>query len=558
MSAHAGFLKGVADGWFSPNDDNADWPKRRLHTHLWSGQQRIRDSVRRNRRTAVQSAHDLGKSFISASLACEWIDTHEPGEAFVVTTAPTAPQVTAIIWREIEKMYRKGGLPGRINMGRIPEWVIGKEIVGYGRKPSDYDDTGFQGIHAKYVLVIVDEAYGIPERLWTAIDALLTNQYARVVAIGNPDDPNCYFRTICMPGSGWNVIKLDGLLSPNFTEDNVKANSKKSTDAGVTGDLYNYMVDNDIPFATEEIPFDLQENLLSPLWVAERMGAWNIEKLDDGKWTSSPLWEARVRGVFPTSGSDGVIPLHWILAAVARGKELDESGLPKYKLIGRRVFGVDVAREGRDATCVSERIGPVVLKVDREGWGTDTMTVANRTHEKMEEDPEATAVVDVVGVGGGVVDRLRELKHDVHAFNGSTRTEMRTKDNEFGFSNQRSASWWNMRELLNPKDSLVVFPDDEYLIADLAAPKWRVAVGAKIVVEEKAETKKRLKRSPDTGDSVVMSFWHSGIGSADWSAILNYGGSSSAVVPYGNTDSHTVGTSIFEDVLSGYTVGQWA
>ena len=276
MNETSVLLKGVARDWFDPTDSYVTWPQDRMHVHLWSKQQDIRASVRRNRYTAVVSAHDLGKSFMASLMACEWIDTHDPGDAFVVTTAPTAPQVTAIIWREIERLHRKNDLPGRIVMGRIPEWKIGAQQVGYGRKPSDYDDSGFQGIHETYILIVVDEAEGIPEQLWEAIDALATNIHARVLAIGNPGDPNCHFRSLCMPGSGWNVIHLDGLLSPNFTEDEVRVASNHTDAEGRTGDLYGYFVDNDIPFATERIPYDLQVNLLSPLWVAERMVRYGI------------------------------------------------------------------------------------------------------------------------------------------------------------------------------------------------------------------------------------------------------------------------------------------
>jgi hypothetical protein len=173
--------------------------------------------------------------------------------------------------------------------------------------------------------------------------------------------------------------------------------------------------------------------------------------------------------------------------------------------------------------------------------------------------------VDVCGGwGGGVVDRLKENGHETVAFNGSEHTDMRTHDNEFGFNNTRSAAWWNVRELLDPSNSAttLMLPDDEYLIADLTSPKWRVAPGAKIVVEEKAETKKRLRRSPDTGDSVVMNLWLTGV-DQDWSISLPYGGQSEFVVPYADSkdSAYTAGTSVFDDVLAsygGFTDSRWS
>ena len=78
-----------------------------------------------------------------------------------MTTAPTTAQVEAILWREIGKAHRKGNLPGRITLDA--KWYMGQELVAYGRKPADYDQAAFQGIHAKNMLVLLDEAVGIPE-----------------------------------------------------------------------------------------------------------------------------------------------------------------------------------------------------------------------------------------------------------------------------------------------------------------------------------------------------------------------------------------------------------
>lgn len=520
-------IASVATKWFGPQADPSNWIARKLRAHLWSGQQSVLDSVKKNRYTVVPSAHDVGKSFLAAATACQWIEQHELGEAFVVSTAPTSAQVSAVLWREIERLHRRGGLRGQINMGRIPEWKVGKELVAYGRKPSDYDETGFQGIHCRYPLIIIDEAAGIPEQLWTAVDALATNENARVLAIGNPDDQNSPFRAMCLPGSGWYVVRLDGLASPNFTELEVRAVSNLPA-PNRTGDLHRFMVENKIPFATEKIPPDLQQLLLSPRWVAERMVRWNVSRDSYGKWQTSSLWESRVRGRFPSgSAADGIIPETWVEAAVDRWKEWKASGIPVAELVGTHVYSVDVARLGEDETAVSERVGMTVLRVDRVAK-QDTMTTANRLNGRLQLHPNSTAIVDVIGVGGGVVDRLREMGHDVVAFNSAASTAMRTKDNEFSFPNVRSAAWWNLRELLDPSDpaTCIALPDDANLIADLISPRWKVAAGAKIVVEPKEETKKRLKRSPDSGDSIVMSFWHSSIGSLGTFFATQYGGSS--------------------------------
>src|SRR4029453_13809177 len=116
---------------------------------------------------------------------------------FVVSTAPTFSQVRAILWRELDQAHRKGGLPGQIH---TTEWKVDRRLIGFGRKPADVardsnitPSTAFQGIHARYVLVVLDEADGVPEELWTAADALITNEDSRIPAIGNPDPPTTTF-----------------------------------------------------------------------------------------------------------------------------------------------------------------------------------------------------------------------------------------------------------------------------------------------------------------------------------------------------------------------------
>ena len=145
--------------------DPALWAKDVLGIHLWSKQRDVAESVVANKRTAVKSAHDMGKSLSAAVLACWWIAVHEPGEAIVITTAPTYQQVHGIIWREMAKMHslaeaHNNPLPGYITQG--DKWNIvtdnGNFQAGWGRKPADTNLHGFQGVHERYVLAIIDEA----------------------------------------------------------------------------------------------------------------------------------------------------------------------------------------------------------------------------------------------------------------------------------------------------------------------------------------------------------------------------------------------------------------
>lgn len=493
--------------------DPALWGLHRLNEYYHYHQRLILNSLRDFRYTAVKSCHGAGKSFIAARAAAKWLDLYPPGEAFVVSTAPTAAQVSAILWREIQKAHKKGSLIGHITTAGYPQWKIDGELVGYGRKPSDYDDSAFQGIHARYVLVLIDEACGVDKALFDAADALATNEYARVLAIGNPDNPASHFATVCKADSGWNTIRIDGLATPNFTEElvaNVDCPQCRSL-GRETNLLQDLMEEEGVPYNTEEVPHDLRPMLLSPLWVEERLHRWvgwaPTPRLLAKQARESALFTAKVRGLFPDSGTEGVVPLGWVEAAMQRHREWQEAGSPEP--VGRRLLGVDVAREGEDDTCLAIRIGEVTQEV-RRYRKADTMETTGFVVGAYGVDPDnSLPVVDVIGVGGGVVDRLRELNIPVLAFNAAGSAKGLTdRTGEMGFTNLRAAAWWNLRELLDPsRGSRIALPDSEILKADLTAPKWRVMSGGKIQIESKADIKKRLGRSPDEGDSVVMAHW---------------------------------------------------
>ena len=96
--------------------DPVGWVTSILGEFWWSGQHRMAQSVVENRYSAFKASHDVSKSHTMSRLALWWIDVHPPGEAFVVTTAPTTPQVEAILWRYVGNAHKKGGLPGRITL----------------------------------------------------------------------------------------------------------------------------------------------------------------------------------------------------------------------------------------------------------------------------------------------------------------------------------------------------------------------------------------------------------------------------------------------------------
>jgi len=181
-----------------------------------------------------------------------------------------------------------------------------------------------------------------------------------------------------------------------------------------------------------------------------------------------------------------------------------------------------VARSGSDSTILAHRIGPCLVRFDPFEM-QDTMTTAARVQpllaprghaspeEADESSPKGVGVVDTIGVGAGVYDRLRELRLAVSAYTGSARTKMQDRSQEYGFTNTRSAAYWNLRELLDPAyESTLMLPDDDEMVTDLTAPTYAYLSGVppKIQVEPKDKVAEKLGRSPDRGDAAAMAFFY--------------------------------------------------
>jgi len=121
--------------------------------------------------------------------------------------------------------------------------------------------------------------------------------------------------------------------------------------------------------------------------------------------------------------------------------------------------------------------------------------------------PGALAVVDEIGVGASVVDRLREQQYAVEAFNASATAPGRDRTGELVFLNKRAWAFWFLRDALDPASDpspTLALPPDETLLEDLCAPQWKKTSAGRIQLEEKEQIKKRLGRSPDVGEAVVM------------------------------------------------------
>jgi phage terminase large subunit len=396
----------------------------------------------------VPSCFGSGKDWIAARIGAWWVATG----GILVVTSNTFSQLRDVYWRELRKAHAKGGLPGQPTWGTDLRWDLGEGSWAIGRKPDDNDPEGLQGIHGERVLVIVDEANGVSPQLWEATRGLVVNAASRVLAIGNPWEPTGPFYEACQ-SPNWHVIPISVFDTPNFTG--------------------------------EPVPAKAQAELVGPQWLDDAVA----DGLEGTAW-----WQAKVLGQFPDTASDQVIPLSLVETARANAHTPD----------AREAAGLDVARFGSDDTALVEGSGngPELVTVVH---GHDTMAVAG-LGARFLAGRRGVLAVDEGGVGGGVLDRLREqrLPGNVLGVNAGSGAD---NDPDDRLVNMRAQLWWTAREALYRGEvSLARLPDDAYarLRSELTAPTYRFTSGGKVQIESKEELKKRGVSSPDLADAFCL------------------------------------------------------
>jgi len=416
-----------------------------------------------HKREAVRGPHGLGKSCIAA-LTVWWFALTRDATGTdwkIVTTAGAWRQLIHYLWPEIRKWSQ------RLNWEKIRDYPLQpREMLslhvnlqhGQAFAAACSNPALIEGCHADSLLFIYDESKSIPANTFDACEGAFSGTgEAYALALSTPGEPQGRFYDICSRRPGYedwrprHVTLAEAISSLRISEQ----------------------------------------------WADQRKKQWG---------EISSLYQNRVLGEFYAGDEDAIIPLAWAEAAVERWYEREGAGL--LHAGEPHVVGVDPARMGEDKTAIAIRKGDVITEL-RTYAKEDTMAVTGRVKGILDADPEATAMVDVIGIGAGVLDRLREMGARAEPFTASARTRKRDKTGELSFLNCRVGAWYGLREMLDPSaGSTVCLPDDEDLLSDLSAPHSKEPLsGGVLRMETKDEIRARIGRSTDRGDAVVQAFW---------------------------------------------------
>jgi len=392
------------------------------------------------RKISVRSGHGTGKS-TAASWAMLWYFLmHYPNK--VVVTAPTSSQLFDALFAEMKRWINE--LPPHlqsvlnVKSDRVEHNSAPSEMFISARTSRAETPEALAGVHSEHVMLVVDEASGVPEKVFEAAAGSMSGHNATTIMLSNPTrSSGTFYESQTRMASSWWTRRWSCVDSP----------------------------------------------LVSDEFVDEMRMRYGEE---------SNAFRIRVLGEFPLADDDTIIPFHLAEAAQHRDVQVSEETSV--------VWGLDVARFGTDATALCKRQGPIVTEL-RSWRGLDLMQTVGRVVAEYEALPDSRKpseiLVDSIGVGSGVVDRLQELELPVRGVNVAEAPSMGET-----YLNLRSELWFKTKGWL--EDRSCKLPSNDQLIAELTSIRYSFTSSGKMKAESKDEMRKRGLQSPDLADALCL------------------------------------------------------
>lgn len=400
---------------------------------------------------SVRSGHGTGKTTTLAMAAVHMAITRYRFK--IVQTAPTSPQLFDALYAETAGMF--GRLPPSlrplftVKADRIVLNSNPKECFISARTSSKDRPEAMAGVHSDFVMLQADEAAGIPPAVFENAQGSMSTANATTILTGNPTRlSGLFFESHHLLSDLWNCHHWSALACP---------------------------------YDQTKRPWGVTEQFLKQI------------RITFGE--DSPQWKIRVLGEFPDTDEDSLISRLSVQKTMDRDIEVDYQD-------ARVVWGVDPARYGIDQTGFCCRVGNVVPWMEKKA-GLNVMGVTGwikhkYDHTSILERPEEI-LIDVIGIGSGVVDRCLELSLPV--------TGVNVADASLAFSDGfklRDHLWLEAKKWL--ESGLGKLPQSKELENELISPRYDFASNGKTKVESKKEMKARGMKSPNLADAFIHTF----------------------------------------------------
>lgn len=447
---------------------------------LWTKQDELARAVIEHRRVACRSGHKTGKTVLAAALAIWWALTRP--NARVLMTAPTERQVKKALWGELRQFWANSPLlqefmpPPGLDPETGVKWNDGRELFGFTAKSAD----AVSGPGGPEVLVIVDESAGVSREVFEALQGVRAGG-GKILALANPTQTSgWFFDAFHDKREGWELKDISVLETPNFIE-------RREVIPGLSA-------------------CDFEEEVRTDYGI------------------DSPQYATRVLGRFPSSVGNTVIGFGMVEAARKAWKLLEEEG-DLDKEVGSTIdLGVDVARFGDDDSAVAARSGlllwtPAWFEKTRQIRavvnGYDSVKVAGLVVQCLSVIPHqgkrVRIKIDCTGGYGEPVAAMLRAMIDVGELSPTVEiyeiNYASSSSDENKFPVLRDELWFGARPFF--KEGGALYPDpkaESELMAAIYAPDLK----GRNKVEPKKEMKKRLGRSPDRADAVLLAIYEPG------------------------------------------------
>lgn len=411
-------------------------------------------------KVAIKSGQGVGKTGLEA-VALLWFLCCYPYPR-IVATAPTKQQLHDVLWSEVSKWVSRSPLLSEIlKWTKTYIYMVGNEKRWFAVARTATKPETMQGFHEDNMLFIVDEASGVADPIMEAILGTLSGENNKLLMCGNP-------------------TRTSGTFYDAFHADRA---------------MYKYRTVSSAD--------------------SQRTNKQNIEALIRKYGRESNVVLVRVFGEFPKQEDDVFIMLSSIEQCGSKVYDLPEDkGMPYI------MFGVDIARFGDDETVIYRNAkGKLKLVVKRHGQ--DLMAtvgdIVAQYKKAITEFPEYSGRIyvniDDTGLGGGVTDRLKEVKREqklhrlfVIPVNAAEKIDTDTKEGKEAaeyYNNLTTHMWAVLRDLLDAKQ--IEIEDEADTFAQLSIRKYFMASNGKLELESKKEMKKRGVSSPDRADAAALS-----------------------------------------------------